>query len=204
MPHSIRDFYLDRNYNYAPPSNPPYSSSSVPPRGYSNSFNTSYNINPANLPSYTYTSRFLQRPPAAAAASTTNPTLSSSTNPSNTNTGAPRMPQYPPPQHQYYVSTNLNSHPAATTPGINNTGYNGIGYSSTYVGGGNSDRYNASYSSYNTSSNPAGGHTHSKVVCRMDCRHCLAVVCLRGMKAMLLADTKVELYSTDHPPGSYA
>ncbi|KAG0311438.1 Protein fam72a [Dissophora globulifera] len=36
----------------------------------------------------------------------------------------------------------------------------------------------------------------------MDCRYCSAVVCLRGMKAMLLADTSVELYSTDHPPGS--
>ncbi|KAG0260223.1 Protein fam72a [Mortierella polycephala] len=36
----------------------------------------------------------------------------------------------------------------------------------------------------------------------MDCRYCSAVVCLRGMKAMLLADTTVELYSTDYPPGS--
>ncbi|KAI8358252.1 FAM72 protein-domain-containing protein [Mortierella sp. GBAus27b] len=44
--------------------------------------------------------------------------------------------------------------------------------------------------------------THAKTVFRIDCRYCSAVVCLRGMKAMLLADTSVELFSTDHPPGS--
>ncbi|KAG0042727.1 Protein fam72a [Gryganskiella cystojenkinii] len=191
MPHSIRDFYLNRNSNYAPSSSS--SSSNVPPRGYSSSFNTTYDINPVNLSSYIYTNRFLQRPPAAS----TNPTPTST---SSSNTGAPRMPQYPPPQHQYYAGANTSGNPT-TASGINSTGagFNGIGYSTAYQGGGNSDRYNASYSSY---SGPTSSHTQSKVVCRMDCRHCLAVVCLRGMKAMLLADTKVELYSTDHPPGS--
>ncbi|KAI9142030.1 FAM72 protein-domain-containing protein [Paraphysoderma sedebokerense] len=40
----------------------------------------------------------------------------------------------------------------------------------------------------------------SKAVCKLTCKHCLNLVCLRGMKAILLADTRVELYSTDLPP----
>ncbi|KAG0215755.1 Protein fam72a [Mortierella sp. NVP41] len=104
------------------------------------------------------------------------------------------MPQYPPPQYQYYGNS------------INNPGFNhGVGYSSTYYGGGNSDRYHSSYSSIHnttTSTSTTSSGTQGKTVCRMDCRYCSAVVCLRGMKAMLLADTSVELYSTDHPPGS--
>ncbi|KAI9164417.1 hypothetical protein H9P43_008268 [Blastocladiella emersonii ATCC 22665] len=39
----------------------------------------------------------------------------------------------------------------------------------------------------------------SKPVARLSCRHCARVVCTRGMKAILLADTRVELYSTDSP-----
>ncbi|KAF9974662.1 Protein fam72a [Actinomortierella ambigua] len=52
------------------------------------------------------------------------------------------------------------------------------------------------------SSSGSGSLGGGKIVFRMDCRYCSAVVCLRGMKAMLLADTSIELYSTDHPPGS--
>ncbi|KAF9130402.1 Protein fam72a [Mortierella sp. 14UC] len=104
------------------------------------------------------------------------------------------MPQYPSPQYQYYSNIN-------TTPSSSYT--LGGGYSSTYYGGGNSDRYNSSFSSHSISNgNGTPSGTQSKTVCRMDCRYCSAVVCLRGMKAMLLADTSVELYSTDHPPGS--
>ncbi|KAI8804394.1 protein FAM72 [Cladochytrium replicatum] len=40
----------------------------------------------------------------------------------------------------------------------------------------------------------------SKAVCTLTCRHCLTDVCRRGMKAILLGDTRVELYSTDFPP----
>ncbi|KAI9091856.1 FAM72 protein-domain-containing protein [Phlyctochytrium arcticum] len=40
----------------------------------------------------------------------------------------------------------------------------------------------------------------SKVVCELTCRHCLATVCRRGMKAILLADMNIELFSTDVPP----
>ncbi|KAJ3412777.1 Protein fam72a [Chytridiales sp. JEL 0842] len=39
-----------------------------------------------------------------------------------------------------------------------------------------------------------------KVVCNLRCGECEMVVCQRGMKAILLADTNVELYSTDLPP----
>ncbi|KNE70776.1 hypothetical protein AMAG_14900 [Allomyces macrogynus ATCC 38327] len=39
----------------------------------------------------------------------------------------------------------------------------------------------------------------SKPVCDLSCRHCTRAVGQRGMKAILLADTKVELYSTDAP-----
>jgi len=40
----------------------------------------------------------------------------------------------------------------------------------------------------------------AKAVCKLTCQHCDSVVCTRGMKAILLADTRVELYSTDIPP----
>ncbi|KAI8922127.1 FAM72 protein-domain-containing protein [Powellomyces hirtus] len=40
----------------------------------------------------------------------------------------------------------------------------------------------------------------SKAVCKLFCRHCTNVMCRRGMKAILLGNTKVELYSTDTPP----
>ncbi|CAO3570794.1 unnamed protein product [Mortierella alpina] len=188
MPHSIRDYYLNTNLtsgNYSSSSYSNTGTSGDPSRGYTSSFNTTYSINPSTLPSYSYTNRFLQQQRAATAAAPAS-------------SGSARMSQYPPPQHQYYHS--------APSGGPNNSGSStGPGYSSTYTGGGNSDRYNSSYSGGHqmSSSGPgASGGTHSKTVCRMDCRYCSAVVCLRGMKAMLLADTTVELYSTDHPPGS--
>lgn len=40
----------------------------------------------------------------------------------------------------------------------------------------------------------------SKSVCKLFCKHCDEQVCNRGMKAILLGDTRVELYSTDAPP----
>ncbi|KAF0455692.1 pre-mRNA-splicing factor ATP-dependent RNA helicase [Gigaspora margarita] len=42
--------------------------------------------------------------------------------------------------------------------------------------------------------------SRSKAVCKLNCTYCDSRVCVRGMKAMLLADTRVELYSTDVPP----
>lgn len=42
-----------------------------------------------------------------------------------------------------------------------------------------------------------------KTVCSLKCRQCSQSLCDRGMKAILLADTKVELYSTDAPPLSF-
>ncbi|XP_071784099.1 protein FAM72A-like [Asterias amurensis] len=38
-----------------------------------------------------------------------------------------------------------------------------------------------------------------KNVIKLQCRFCDSYVCRRGMKAVLLADTAVELYSTDSP-----
>ena len=40
----------------------------------------------------------------------------------------------------------------------------------------------------------------SKTVVKLLCKCCERCLCARGMKAILLADTKVELYSTDLPP----
>jgi hypothetical protein len=40
----------------------------------------------------------------------------------------------------------------------------------------------------------------NKVVYQLQCRYCVQRVCTRAMKAILLADTKIELYSTDIPP----
>lgn len=39
-----------------------------------------------------------------------------------------------------------------------------------------------------------------KPVYKLSCKHCCNVICARGMKAILLADTRIELYSTDTPP----
>ncbi|RCH90309.1 Protein fam72a [Rhizopus stolonifer] len=41
--------------------------------------------------------------------------------------------------------------------------------------------------------------TPVKPVYKLMCRHCTTTVCTRGMKAILLADTTIELYSTDTP-----
>jgi len=43
-------------------------------------------------------------------------------------------------------------------------------------------------------------HFKTKAVCELECKSCLNNVCNRGMKAILLANAKVELYSTDAPP----
>lgn len=40
----------------------------------------------------------------------------------------------------------------------------------------------------------------SKAVCQISCLHCDRVMCKRGMKAILLGNTKSELFSTDAPP----
>ena len=48
----------------------------------------------------------------------------------------------------------------------------------------------------------AGPQFRSKTVSILDCKHCELEVCRRGMKAILLADMNVELYSTDSPPYS--
>lgn len=42
-----------------------------------------------------------------------------------------------------------------------------------------------------------------KPVYRLLCKHCRNVVCTRGMRAILLADTDIELYSTDIPSQRY-
>ncbi|KAL7752251.1 hypothetical protein RI367_002296 [Sorochytrium milnesiophthora] len=40
----------------------------------------------------------------------------------------------------------------------------------------------------------------TKAVCKLSCNHCNSLLCMRGMRAILLADTRVELFSTDAPP----
>lgn len=40
----------------------------------------------------------------------------------------------------------------------------------------------------------------TKSVVKLECKYCERRICARGMRALLLADTKVELYSTDLPP----
>ncbi|ORZ38404.1 protein FAM72, partial [Catenaria anguillulae PL171] len=48
---------------------------------------------------------------------------------------------------------------------------------------------------------PAQTHPQfrTKPVCHLACRHCHRLVSNRAMKAVLLADTRVELFSTDLP-----
>jgi hypothetical protein len=40
----------------------------------------------------------------------------------------------------------------------------------------------------------------NKVVCCLTCKYCQSEVCYRGMRAILLADMNVELFSTDSAP----
>ncbi|XP_048860279.1 protein FAM72A [Brienomyrus brachyistius] len=40
----------------------------------------------------------------------------------------------------------------------------------------------------------------NKCVTQLNCIYCDSLLCTRGMKAVLLADTEVELFSTDIPP----
>lgn len=40
----------------------------------------------------------------------------------------------------------------------------------------------------------------NKCVTQVNCVYCDSLLCTRGMKAVLLADTEVELFSTDIPP----
>jgi hypothetical protein len=47
--------------------------------------------------------------------------------------------------------------------------------------------------------NETGLVTPVKPVYKLKCRHCSTIVCARGMKAILLADLAIELYSTDTP-----
>jgi hypothetical protein len=46
-------------------------------------------------------------------------------------------------------------------------------------------------------------HLRNKIVFSLTCRYCRSFVCNRAMRAILLADTKVELYSTDIPPSHH-
>ena len=43
----------------------------------------------------------------------------------------------------------------------------------------------------------------SKVVFELQCSYCQIDISTRGMQALLLGDTRVELYSTDTPPKAY-
>ncbi|KAG1184052.1 hypothetical protein G6F62_010497 [Rhizopus arrhizus] len=49
---------------------------------------------------------------------------------------------------------------------------------------------------------PSGYAAPIKPVYKLACKHCHTVVCARSMKAILLADTRIELYSTDTPSQS--
>lgn len=57
-----------------------------------------------------------------------------------------------------------------------------------------------SHQNISNSNNNVHPSFRSKIVCKLDCKFCLQPICNRGMKAILLADTRVELYSTDSVP----
>ncbi|KAJ1923922.1 hypothetical protein IWQ60_004806 [Tieghemiomyces parasiticus] len=48
--------------------------------------------------------------------------------------------------------------------------------------------------------NSARQQFRGKAVCQLNCTLCNVLVCKRGMRALLLADNRIELYSTDVPP----
>ena len=49
-------------------------------------------------------------------------------------------------------------------------------------------------------SSRASNALRNKIVYKLNCSYCKIPVCDRAMRAILLADTKIELYSTDIPP----
>lgn len=54
-----------------------------------------------------------------------------------------------------------------------------------------------------SNNNNAAPFNPLKPVYKLLCRYCHNMVCARGMRAILLADTNIELYSTDIPATSY-
>lgn len=51
-----------------------------------------------------------------------------------------------------------------------------------------------------SATNRSNNALRNKIVYKLNCAYCKIPVCDRAMRAILLADTKVELYSTDIPP----
>lgn len=65
------------------------------------------------------------------------------------------------------------------------------------VGGGSPNNMIGVRTSVNPPNNSA---LRNKIVYNLTCTYCCIPVCERAMRAILLADTKIELYSTDIPP----
>ncbi|KAI3370248.1 hypothetical protein L3Q82_025029, partial [Scortum barcoo] len=53
-----------------------------------------------------------------------------------------------------------------------------------------------------TTMSTSNANFKNKCVTQVNCIFCDSLLCTRGMKAVLLADTEVELFSTDIPPNS--
>lgn len=51
-----------------------------------------------------------------------------------------------------------------------------------------------------TTMSTSNANFKNKCVTQVNCIFCDSLLCKRGMKAVLLADTEVELFSTDIPP----
>lgn len=51
-----------------------------------------------------------------------------------------------------------------------------------------------------TTMSTSNANFKNKCVTQVNCIFCDSLLCTRGMKAVLLADTEVELFSTDIPP----
>ncbi|EXX55481.1 hypothetical protein RirG_225130 [Rhizophagus irregularis DAOM 197198w] len=105
---------------------------------------------------------------------------------------------------------------AAGGGGNSNSGSNNINSNGSNINGNNSSTISSTVPSTTLSTSSSSSniqddddlqnmhhHFRSKTVCKLNCAHCDNSVCARGMKAMLLADTRIELYSTDVPPFSY-
>ncbi|EPZ34943.1 Protein FAM72 domain-containing protein [Rozella allomycis CSF55] len=101
------------------------------------------------------------------------------------------------------VSTNRNSESRAAIHRQSSLGPTSMFQNPRYANSNTQGRMNpASYILRQTMINQhnISPHFRQKVVCKLRCRHCSRTVCMRGMKAILLADSNVELFSTDLPP----
>ncbi|KAF9937437.1 Protein fam72a [Mortierella alpina] len=112
-------------------------------------------------------------------------------------TTRPQSQLQPPPRPRTVQSFTTNNNSIGSSHASGNNHHHHDIYNNSGVVPSNSAFANSLSNNISPSLHP---QFRAKAVCRLTCKSCLSDVCMRGMKAILLADSRVELYSTDRPP----